>query len=70
MAYWFNTRTNSVETDENRGRDEEVMGPYETEDAARNAYGSAHARTEAWDEAERREKLAEGDDPDEPGLLG
>lgn len=65
MAFWFNTRTNSVETDDNRGRDEEVMGPYPTEEAARNAYSTAAAKTEAWDEAEKAEH-----EDDEPGLLG
>ncbi|WP_245627231.1 methionine aminopeptidase [Kribbia dieselivorans] len=57
MPFWFNIRTNQVETDENRARGEDVLGPYDTEEEARNALDTAHKRTEAWDaEDERRAK--------------
>ena len=35
MAYWFNTATNTVQTDADRGQDIDVLGPYATEAEAR-----------------------------------
>ncbi|KGN34558.1 methionine aminopeptidase [Knoellia sinensis KCTC 19936] len=49
MAYWYNIQTKQVETDENRSRNDDVMGPYATEDEARNALSSAAENTEQWD---------------------
>ncbi|KGN38987.1 hypothetical protein [Knoellia subterranea] len=49
MAYWYNIATKQVETDENRSRNDDVMGPYDTEEAARNALATARDNTEAWD---------------------
>lgn len=59
MSYWYNTATGQVETDENRGQAQDVMGPYETEAEAARAIQSAHERTEKWD-AEDREWNARG----------
>ena len=53
MSYWYNVDTGQVETDANRSRAEQVMGPYETEEEARNALARAHEKTEKWDEADR-----------------
>ncbi|MEO7235773.1 MAG: methionine aminopeptidase [Lapillicoccus sp.] len=53
MSYWFNTSTGQVETDEDRGQAQDVMGPYESEADARNALKSAHDRTETWDAEDR-----------------
>ncbi|MEP6650209.1 MAG: methionine aminopeptidase [Lapillicoccus sp.] len=53
MSYWYNTATGQVETDENRGQAQDVMGPYETEAEAANAVQSAHERTEKWDQEDR-----------------
>lgn len=53
MVYWFNTRTRQVETDEDRSRDEEVMGPYDTREEAAEAFEIARRRTEEWDSAEK-----------------
>ncbi|WP_147066623.1 methionine aminopeptidase [Knoellia locipacati] len=53
MAYWYNIATKQVETDENRSRNDDVMGPYDTEAEASNAIASAHAKTEQWDAEER-----------------
>ena len=53
MSYWFNTSTGQVETDDNRGQSADVMGPYESEDEARNALKSARERTEQWDQEDR-----------------
>ncbi|MFC7489058.1 MULTISPECIES: methionine aminopeptidase [unclassified Knoellia] len=53
MAYWYNIATKEVETDENRSRNDDVMGPYDTEDDARNALASAARNTEQWDAEDR-----------------
>ena len=53
MPYWFNVDTGQVETDANRSQDANVMGPYETEDAAARALDQARANTERWDAEDR-----------------
>lgn len=53
MAYWFNIVSRSVETDDNRGPDADVMGPYPTREAAEQALQTAHERTEEWDDEDR-----------------
>lgn len=70
MAYWYNVKTRQVETDDNRSRDEDVMGPYQSEADAQNALATAQARTEAWDEEDERRRREDGEDPDEPGIAG
>lgn len=52
--YWFNVRTGTVESDADRSRKDDLLGPYPTREAAEQALASAQARTEAWDEEERR----------------
>ena len=37
MSFWYNVDTGQVETDENRSRGEQVLGPYATEEEARGA---------------------------------
>lgn len=59
MAYWYNIASKQVETDENRSRNDDVMGPYDTEDEARNALASAAQNTEQWD---AEDKKWEGDE--------
>ncbi|WP_409485485.1 methionine aminopeptidase [Arsenicicoccus dermatophilus] len=68
MAYWFNVKTRQVETDENRSRDEDVMGPYATESEARAALTTAQARTQAWDEEDERREDEDGHRPNALGL--
>ncbi len=53
MVYWFNTRTRQVESDEDRSRDDEVMGPYATRDEAEHAFEIARRKTEEWDAREQ-----------------
>jgi hypothetical protein len=53
MPYWFNVDTGQVETDDTRSRDANVMGPYDTEDAAARALDTARAKTEQWDREDR-----------------
>lgn len=59
MSYWYNTATGKVETDDDRGQAQDVMGPYDTAEEASRALQSAHERTEKWD-AEDREWNARG----------
>ncbi len=53
MPFWYNLVTKSVETDQTRGQDADVMGPYATEEEARRALQIARERTERWDEQDR-----------------
>lgn len=53
MSYWYNTATGRVETDEDRGQAQDVMGPYDTREEAANALQSARARTEQWDREDK-----------------
>lgn len=53
MHYWYNIRTGEVETDENRSQNDDVMGPYETREAASSALATARANTERWDEEDK-----------------
>lgn len=51
--YWYNPGTGEVE----QGRVSpwnDRMGPYPTREAAEQALAKAAARSEAWDEADRR----------------
>ena len=52
--FFFNIRTHQVEELANKSRSEDLLGPYPTREAAENALETARARTEAWDEADRR----------------
>ncbi|MBM6403661.1 methionine aminopeptidase [Phycicoccus sp. CSK15P-2] len=53
MPYWYNVDTGQVETDETRSQDADVLGPYETEEAASRALTTAREKTERWDAEER-----------------
>ena len=53
MSFWYNVDTGQVETDDNRSRGEQVLGPYATEAEARAALETAHKKTEAWDASDR-----------------
>ena len=53
MRYWFNVDTGQVETDDNRSQDANVMGPYDSHDAAANALQTARANTERWDREDK-----------------
>lgn len=66
MQYWFNTRTRSVEADNDpeRARSQDLLGPYPTREDAESALEAAAARTEAWEEEERAERERATGDPD------
>ncbi len=49
MAYWYNVITKSVETDDNRSGSADVLGPFETREAAQAATDNAHRRAAAAD---------------------
>jgi hypothetical protein len=49
MPYWFNVATGEVETEENRSRNDDVLGPYESRAEAAAALEIAAERTKAWD---------------------
>jgi hypothetical protein len=53
MAFWFNVDTKQVETDETRTRDAEVLGPYDSHEAASRALETARENTERWDAEDR-----------------
>ena len=53
MSFWYNVDTGQVETDENRSRGEQVLGPYATEAEAQAALATAHKKTEQWDSEDR-----------------
>lgn len=53
MPFWYNIETGAVESDANRSRNDNVMGPYDTEEEASRALETARARTEKWDEEDR-----------------
>ena len=59
MKYWYNVKTGKVEDDDNKSPGENLMGPYDSSDEAAKALETAQAKTEAWDEEDRR--WAEGD---------
>ena len=54
MRYWFNVETGQVEEDASTSPKENLLGPYTTREEAQQALEKAHARTEAWDEEDRR----------------
>lgn len=66
MKYWYNTKTGKVEADNDpeRARIGYLLGPYDSEDEAAQALAVAAAKTEAWEEEERREREWRTGDPD------
>ena len=59
--YYFDTATGQV-TQGKQGAWSTRMGPYATREEAAHALERARARTEAWDDEERREAADKGDD--------
>jgi hypothetical protein len=60
VSYWYNVDTGQVETDDNRSRGEQVLGPYATEAEARAALDTAHKKTDTWDAADRAWREGQG----------
>jgi len=59
--FWFNVRTRQVETTYDRSQSKDLLGPYPTPEAAREALATAARRTEDWDEEDRRWRDGDGD---------
>lgn len=57
--FFYNTRTRQVE-EGRRSHWQSLMGPYPTREAAARALETARARSEAFDQADRRWKGADG----------
>ena len=53
MAFWYNINTGQVEQGEETNSKSDLMGPYGTEEEARNAIASAHEKSEKWDAEDR-----------------
>ena len=58
--FWFNTRTNTVESEYDKSQSKDLLGPYPSQAAAEQALATAQRRTEDWDEEDRRWR--EGDE--------
>jgi hypothetical protein len=54
--FFYNVSTGQVEELAKRGQSKELLGPYPTREAAAAALETAKAKTEAWDEEDRRWK--------------
>ena len=52
--FYYNTETRQVEQGK-QSTWSHLMGPYPTREAAEHALEQARARSEAWDEADRRD---------------
>lgn len=52
--FFYNVSTGQVEELANRGQSKDLLGPYPTREAAAAALATARAKTEAWDEEDRR----------------
>jgi hypothetical protein len=52
--FYFNTKTGQVEELAKKSQSKDLLGPYPTREAAAAALDTAHSRTEAWDEEDRR----------------
>jgi hypothetical protein len=59
--FWFNIRTGLVETQYDKSQSKDLLGPYPSRADAEAALSSAHDRTQAWDEEERRWREGEDD---------
>ncbi|GIL37094.1 methionine aminopeptidase [Phycicoccus sp. MAQZ13P-2] len=49
MSYWYNVDTGQVETDADRSQDANVLGPYDSREAAEGALQKARENSERWD---------------------
>ena len=54
QQFFYNMSTGQVEQTSNRGQNKDLLGPYPTREAAAAALATAKAKTEAWDEEDRR----------------
>jgi hypothetical protein len=52
--FYYNTRTHQVEELARKSQSKDLLGPFPTRAAAAAALENAQARTEKWDEEDRR----------------
>ena len=52
--FFYNVSTGQVEELATKGQSKDLLGPYPTREAAAAALATAKAKTEAWDEEDRR----------------
>ena len=64
MPYWYNVDSGQVETDDDRSQDANVMGPYDSQEAAANALNSARENTEKWDREDKEWSSGSSWDPE------
>lgn len=53
MQYWYNVESGQVEDDSDKSQGADLLGPYDSREAAANALETAREKTEAWDEQDR-----------------
>jgi hypothetical protein len=53
MAYWFNVNSGTVEDDANKSQQDQLMGPFDTHEAAEQALSHARENTARWDAADK-----------------
>jgi hypothetical protein len=54
--FFYNVSTGQVEELARKGQSKDLLGPYPTREAAAAALETAKAKTEAWDEEDRKWK--------------
>ena len=54
--FFYNVSTGQVEELAKKGQSKDLLGPYPTREAAAAALETAKAKTEAWDEEDRKWK--------------
>lgn len=53
MKYWYNVKRGQVEEDAVKSRGDNLMGPYDSREAAQQALSHAKDNTAKWDEEDR-----------------
>jgi hypothetical protein len=54
--FYYNVTTGKVEELAKKGQSKDLLGPYPTREAAEAALATAKAKTEAWDQDDKRWK--------------
>ena len=54
MPYWYNVKTHAVESDEERGAAQDLLGPFATIELARSALATTHERNDEADRADAK----------------
>lgn len=65
MPFWYNLKTRSVETDENRSGGNDLLGPFATRHEAESALATSEAHGRAADAADAADAEWKNDDHSE-----